>query len=254
MAAGAVNVVLVAINFPNGGGGFTGRTDTPDLSGLKPVRTAGHRRGRHGLLPLRGRRRRGDVPRRAPPRPRQAGTGVGGDPRERAGRAGCGCQHRSLQALGVRARVVHGGCRGLPARRAGRPADGAVVPDAGLPHAPRDDAHRRHLQPLGRGRRRVLQPAPAVPLPGAVGDQPELRADPLRRRPAAGAPHGAGRARTAVPEGHGEPRPARLARGRQGDGRRGQRRDRGRGAHRSLLGRHADRPDERRRSRAARVG
>ena len=37
MAAGAVNVVLVAINFPNGGGGFTGRTDTPDLSGLKPV-------------------------------------------------------------------------------------------------------------------------------------------------------------------------------------------------------------------------
>jgi len=38
MAAGAVNVVLVAINFPNGGGGFTGRTDTPDLSGLQPVR------------------------------------------------------------------------------------------------------------------------------------------------------------------------------------------------------------------------
>jgi branched-chain amino acid transport system permease protein len=38
MAAGAVNVVLVAINFPNGGGGFTGRTDTPDLSGLEPVR------------------------------------------------------------------------------------------------------------------------------------------------------------------------------------------------------------------------
>jgi branched-chain amino acid transport system permease protein len=38
MAAGAVNVVLVAINFPNGGGGFTGRTDTPDLAGLQPVR------------------------------------------------------------------------------------------------------------------------------------------------------------------------------------------------------------------------
>ena len=41
MAAGAVNVVLVAINFPNGGGGFTGRTDTPDLSGLKPVARPG---------------------------------------------------------------------------------------------------------------------------------------------------------------------------------------------------------------------
>jgi len=37
MAAGAVNVVLTTINFPNGGGGFTGRTDTPNLSGLAPV-------------------------------------------------------------------------------------------------------------------------------------------------------------------------------------------------------------------------
>ena len=31
MAAGAVNVVLTTINFPNGGHGFTGRTSTPDL-------------------------------------------------------------------------------------------------------------------------------------------------------------------------------------------------------------------------------
>ncbi len=37
MAAGAVNVALTTINFPNGGGGFTGRTDAPNLSGLKPV-------------------------------------------------------------------------------------------------------------------------------------------------------------------------------------------------------------------------
>jgi branched-chain amino acid transport system permease protein len=37
MAAGAVNVVLTTINFPNGGGGFTGRTDAPNLSGLAPV-------------------------------------------------------------------------------------------------------------------------------------------------------------------------------------------------------------------------
>jgi branched-chain amino acid transport system permease protein len=41
MAAGAVNVVLTAINFPNGGGGFTGRTDTPDLSGLQAVARPG---------------------------------------------------------------------------------------------------------------------------------------------------------------------------------------------------------------------
>jgi branched-chain amino acid transport system permease protein len=41
MAAGAVNVVLTTINFPNGGHGFTGRTSTPDLSGLKPVSRPG---------------------------------------------------------------------------------------------------------------------------------------------------------------------------------------------------------------------
>jgi branched-chain amino acid transport system permease protein len=45
MAAGAVNVVLVAINFPNGGGGFTGRTATPDLSGLEAVRRPGFAEG-----------------------------------------------------------------------------------------------------------------------------------------------------------------------------------------------------------------
>jgi branched-chain amino acid transport system permease protein len=37
MAAGAVNVVLTSIQFPNGGGGFSGRTDSPSLSGLAPV-------------------------------------------------------------------------------------------------------------------------------------------------------------------------------------------------------------------------
>jgi branched-chain amino acid transport system permease protein len=41
MAAGAVNVVLTTINFPNGGHGFTGRTSTPDLSGLQPVSRPG---------------------------------------------------------------------------------------------------------------------------------------------------------------------------------------------------------------------
>jgi branched-chain amino acid transport system permease protein len=37
MAAGAVNVVLTTINFPNGGHGFTGHTASVDLSGLQPV-------------------------------------------------------------------------------------------------------------------------------------------------------------------------------------------------------------------------
>ena len=38
MMAGAVIVVLTAINFPNGGHGFTGRTTSVNLSGLAPVR------------------------------------------------------------------------------------------------------------------------------------------------------------------------------------------------------------------------
>ncbi|HEY7380247.1 MAG TPA: ABC transporter permease [Gaiella sp.] len=38
MFAGAVTVVLRAIDFPNGGGGFFGRTTAVDLSGLEPVR------------------------------------------------------------------------------------------------------------------------------------------------------------------------------------------------------------------------
>jgi branched-chain amino acid transport system permease protein len=37
MAAGAVNVVLQTVQFPNGGGGFSGRTDQPSAIGLKAV-------------------------------------------------------------------------------------------------------------------------------------------------------------------------------------------------------------------------
>jgi branched-chain amino acid transport system permease protein len=37
MFAGAATVILAVIDFPNGGGGFTGRTNSPDLSGLPPV-------------------------------------------------------------------------------------------------------------------------------------------------------------------------------------------------------------------------
>ena len=57
----------------------------------------------------------------------------------------------------------------------------------------------------------IFQPAPAVPLPGPVGAEPELPPHPLRRRPAPGAADRAGRARRAAPEGPGEPRPARRA-------------------------------------------
>src|SRR4029077_8852284 len=38
MFAGATTIVLSAVDFPNGGGGFTGRKETGDLSGPPPVR------------------------------------------------------------------------------------------------------------------------------------------------------------------------------------------------------------------------
>ena len=38
MFAAATTVVLGVIDFPNGGGGFTGHSSSPDLSGLEPVR------------------------------------------------------------------------------------------------------------------------------------------------------------------------------------------------------------------------
>ncbi|MGZ3551066.1 MAG: hypothetical protein ACXWNK_03110, partial [Vulcanimicrobiaceae bacterium] len=37
MFAGAANIILTAVNFPNGGHGFTGHTSAVDLSGLQPV-------------------------------------------------------------------------------------------------------------------------------------------------------------------------------------------------------------------------
>ena len=121
MAAGAVNVVLTAIDFPNGGGGFTGRTTAVDLSGLEPVTQAAPAPGGDIAYYRYTRRRlRADVPARARALREQARARVGRDPRERAGGARGGREHHALQALGVRARVVHDGRRRLPAGGAGR--------------------------------------------------------------------------------------------------------------------------------------
>ncbi len=65
----------------------------------------------------------------------QARARVGVDPRERAGGARGGREHHALQAVGVRARLVHDRRRGLPARRAGRRAARDHLPDPGLAHA-----------------------------------------------------------------------------------------------------------------------
>ena len=110
MLAGAITVVLTATNFPNGGDGFLGHVENdfgnpevrrPSIAETDPAYF------RYtvivavvmfliALLHVRG----------------QAGPRLGGDPPERAGRAGRRGEHHALQAVGVRARLVHDRRRG----------------------------------------------------------------------------------------------------------------------------------------------
>ena len=209
MFAGATTIVLSVVDFPNGGGGFTGRTAAGDLSGTLPVRRPGFADGRHGVLPLRRRRlARSCSCSRCVHVAGKARASVGRDPRERAFGDRDWSQHHPLQAVGVRARVVHDRRGGLPARGSGRCAARDQLPDPGLDHPGCNGAHRRHLQPLGRGHRRRVQPAPALRLPGSVGRQPELPAHHLRGRAHPGAAHCPRRARGPGPEGPREAGPA----------------------------------------------
>ena len=221
MAAGAVNVVLVAINFPNGGGGFTGRTDTPDLAGLQPVARPGIAEGDTAyyryvvvvaavmflvaLVHVRG-------------KPGRAWAAIR-ESEPAALAAGVNIVLYKLWAFAL-ASFMAGVAGALLAAQVGQPTR-AVVPDAGLAHAARDDARSAGSTASGA---RSLRDASASSCRSSSrvqwGINPNFVLDPLRRGPAPGAAHGAGRARAAVPEGHGEPRPAALARCRQGDGRR----------------------------------
>ena len=191
MAAGAVNVVLTTINFPNGGGGFTGRTSTPDLSGLEPVGRPGIAEGDTAyyrytsivcaLMFLLVALHFASKPGRAWAAIRES------EPAALA--AGVNIVRYKLWAFAL-ASFMTGVAGALLAAQLGKPT-AFGVPDAGLADAARGGADRRHLHALGRGRGRPLQPARAVPLPGAVGHRPELPADHLRRRTAAGAADGA---------------------------------------------------------------
>src|SRR5438034_914587 len=81
-----------------------------------------------------------------------ARPGLGGDPAERAGGAGRGDQHHAVQAVGVRARLVHhrrgrrraGGRRPLPVLD--------HLPDPGVDHTAGRGADGRRLQHVGRDR------------------------------------------------------------------------------------------------------
>ena len=135
MFAGATTIVLAVTDFPNGGGGFTGRSATGALTtSTPPVRRPSWAIADVAFYRYTVDRLRDPVPARAPPCRRQAGTRLGRDSRERAGGACRRRQHHALQALGVRARVIRHRRRGLPARGAGRRAAGDHLPDAGLAH------------------------------------------------------------------------------------------------------------------------
>ena len=206
MAAGAVNVVLTTINFPNGGHGFTGRTSTPDLSGLQPVGRPGIAEGDTAyyrytivvcaLMFLLIAAHFASKPGRAWASIRES------EPAALA--TGVNIVRYKLWAFAL-ASFTTGVAGGLLAAQLGQPT-AFGFPDAGLAHAARRGPDRRHLLALGSRHRRSVQPARAVPVPGAVGHRPELPADHLRRRPAAGAADGASRHRGADAQGSRQPR------------------------------------------------
>ena len=117
MFAGAITLVLGLIHFPNGGKGFLGQLSLGEFQGFGQHPPARDRGGGHRVLSLHGRRRRADVPARALAGGLEAGQGLGCDPRERARSARGGCEHHAVQALGIRARVVHDRRRRRPPRR-----------------------------------------------------------------------------------------------------------------------------------------
>ncbi len=209
MFAGAVTVVLGVIDFPNGGHGFKGTSISNTLTTSNPpVRRPSMAVGDTAfyryivvvaaLMFLLALVHVSAKPGRAWASIRES------EPAALA--AGVNITLYKMWAFALASFMTGvAGCL-LAAQVGDAPRD--HVPDAGLPHAGGDGAHRRHLQPVGRDRRGRLQPAPALPLPGAVEDQLELPPHSLRRRASPGAPHRAGRPRRAVPQGHGEPRTA----------------------------------------------
>ena len=117
MLAGAITVVLATTNFPNGGHGFLGYNGSSVH--IPPIRRPSIATGETVVLPLFGGRRRADVPARAGAPALRARARLGGDPPERVRRARGRDQHHAVQAVGVRAGVVHHRRGRRPARRRG---------------------------------------------------------------------------------------------------------------------------------------
>ena len=153
MFAGATTIVLSVIDFPNGGGGFTGRSTTGALTtSTPPVRRPSWAVGdvayyRYtvivcAILFLLALVHVAGKPGRAWATIRES------EPAALA--AGVNITLYKLWAFALASFVT--GVAGCPPRRPGRRAARDHLPDPGLAHARRDRADRRHLQPLGRGR------------------------------------------------------------------------------------------------------
>ncbi len=204
MGAGAVSVVLSTINFPNGGGGFTGRTNSPNLSGLAPVSRPAGAGGDIAyyryvvivcvLMFLLALVHFATKPGRAWAAIRESEPG--------ALAAGVNITLYKLWAFALASFMTGvAGC--------------LLAADVGVPTVygfPTQDSLTLIATALiggiftlwGALDRGDLPAARALRLPGRVGAQSELPADHLRRRPAAGAAHRPGRSRRSGAEGPGE--------------------------------------------------
>ena len=159
MLAGAITVALATINFPNGGHGFTGYNgSTVHIPAIRrpSIATTDPAFFRYSvivavlmfllvLVHIRG------EPGRAWAAIRQS---------ESAALAGRD-QHHALQAVGVRARLVHHRRRRWAGGRQLPLPELADVRDPGLDHAARGRADGRRLQHVGRDRGRVPAEVPA---------------------------------------------------------------------------------------------
>ena len=208
MGAGALTIILRTLEFPNGGGGFSGHLGVrPRRASCRSARPAwgasdtGFYRYTvivcalmfllalvHFVL-----------------KPGRAWAAIR-ESEPAALAAGVNITLYKMWAFAL-ASFMTGVAGGLLAAQVGQPT-AYGVPDAGLLTLIATAMIGGIFTPLGRGRRRRVHAARAVHPCDRVGRRPELAADHLRPRPAAGAADRARRDRPATPEGPRESRPA----------------------------------------------
>ena len=185
MGAGAITLVLRTLEFPNGGGGFSGHRDS-DLGGVVPMVRPSWGTSEVGfyrytvivcalvfLLALA----------HFVLKPGRAWAAIR-ESEPAALAAGVNITLYKLWAFALASFMT--GVAGLPARLPGRADDPPAVPADEQPPADRDGDDRGHLHALGCGRGRRVGEARALLPPDRVGRRPVLADDHLRCRHAPG--------------------------------------------------------------------